>query len=162
MGHVEESEANNEGTFPRVDDKALHPKAGDAVDSIQCDSPPGFEGTGIVKFECAAGLCPDCPTYQRPVTESKFKKPIYFYCYKNLPTCSKCGAYKLGTKVCNFCSKKKNTNDRGKFNTRKHMAHANLPFQALMLKYKKDLKGFKFHRFKYLTLGKAYTTDVRR
>ena len=35
-------------------------------------------------------------------------------------------------------------------------------FQNFRLKYGKHLIKFKFHWFKYLTLGKAFTTDVRR
>ena len=105
-----------------VDDQPLHPKAKDAVASIQCDSPVGFEGTGIVKFACAAGLCPNCPSYPSPAAESKFETDIYFYCYKVLPTCSRCGAMATGTTECKFCSKKKDRRDRGKFSSRKHMA----------------------------------------
>jgi len=145
-----------------VEDKPLHPKARDAVASIQCDSPVGFEGTGIVKFECAAGLCPDCPSFQWPKAETIFNTEICFYCYKNLPTCSRCGAMPNGTTECQFCLKKKDKRDRGKFSSRKHMALERLLFLDFRLKYERDLIKFKFHLFKSLTLGKVFTTDVRR
>jgi len=43
---------------------ALHPRPKDVVYSVQCPSPPGFEGTGITKLACALGKCPDCPKYK--------------------------------------------------------------------------------------------------
>ena len=56
--------------FDAVD--ALNPKGRYAPQCITCESPDGFQGTGTVRFECAAGTCKHCPpTYPRPSAEEK-------------------------------------------------------------------------------------------
>ena len=49
-----------------VDDQDLHPTAKDAALSIQCDSPAGFEGSGLTKLKCASSKCDLCPAFKRP------------------------------------------------------------------------------------------------
>ena len=52
-----------------VGDHDLHPTPKEAALSIQCDSPAGFEGTGLTKLCCALGECLDCPEFDRPELE---------------------------------------------------------------------------------------------
>ena len=143
---------------------ALHPKGKDAAYSMQCDPPPGFEDSGITKLKCALGDCPDCGEYCQPISEqTEVEKPIKYYSFKNLPTCSSCGALPEKSKSCPLCvAKHPQEKDRGKIRNRKHLSLNDQPFDVFFKLYLKTLKNYRIHRFKFLVLSKKMTVDVRQ
>ena len=86
------------------DGSTLHPKGKHAAYSVQCPSPPGFEDSGLTSFLCASGLCPNCGIYCQPCLEKDSQRPINFYSFKTLPTCSICGALAAGSETCSLCA----------------------------------------------------------
>ena len=144
-------------------DDTLHPKSKHAAYSIQCDPPEGFQGSGITKLKCALGQCPDCPKYCQPISEQTVERPIKFYSFKRLPTCSSCGALpENSTSCCHCVAKHKIEKDRGKIKTKKHLILNDQPFEEFFKLYESTLQKYRIHRFKFLVLSKKLTIDVRQ
>ena len=61
-----------------VGGRDLHLTAKDAALAIQCDAPAGFEGSGLIRLCCAAGLCANCPDFNTPSFELTATDPINF------------------------------------------------------------------------------------
>ena len=90
--------------FFRNDD--LHQATRDADLSIQCNPPEEFaQESGFTRLKYACGKCSNCPGYKRPGAEVIANDAIKYYCYRTLPTYSKCGALPDGTKTCQFHQK---------------------------------------------------------
>ena len=70
-------------------DDAIHLKGRYATQCIACESPEGFQGSSIVRFECATDTCKHCTSYPRPSAEEKVTRihDFPFHCYKVLQTC---------------------------------------------------------------------------
>ena len=144
------------------DGGTLHPKAKDAAYSVQCPSPPGFEDTGITRLECASGNCPNCPAYCRPCEEGEAKRAIKYYSFKNMPTCSNCGALSEKAKTCSNCiTLYKSESKRGKVGTRKHLVWNHDPLSVFNKLYDLMLPKYNLHRFKFSILSKQMVIDVR-
>ena len=47
----------------------LHEKIKNASYCMQCESPKGFEDSGLTHISCALGKCEKCRTYPRPAAE---------------------------------------------------------------------------------------------
>jgi hypothetical protein len=147
-----------------TDGSTLHPKSKDAAYCDQCPSPQGFVGTGVTRFQCAYGTCPSCGDYCRPTTEQECEeKHIKFYSFKNLPTCTICGALPEGSTTCTYCvANVKVENKRGKIRRRKHLALNHQMLKVFDTLYIDTRKIYKIHRFKFLVLGKKFIIDVRQ
>ena len=100
----------------------------------------------------------------RPAAESEVTATMVpFHSCKALPTCSKCGAMKAGSKECENCKQKRSPQNRGVFTGGKHPILEELEFPEFWKLHQKELSSkFKFHHFKHISLSKACTTDVRR
>ena len=141
-----------------------------AAYSVQCLPPPGFEDTGITNLKCASGDCDVCGLnlsdsglYCRPCLEEDIQKPIKYYSFKNLPTCSHCGALPDGSKTCSNCVEKTELeNKRGKIRKRKHLTWNNTPLAVFNKLYNETLPKYVLHRFKFLILSKQFVIDVRQ
>ena len=143
------------------DGDPLHPRAKDVVYSIQCPSPPGFEGTGITRLVCALGRCPDCPKYKQPKAEATNEDTIRWHEFKKLPTCTKCGALPEGTTSCILCPKRfKKKKQFGKLKTRLHLTYDEKPFSTVFWpKFEKILRKQTYHRWKFSVLSKKKIVD---
>ena len=60
-------------------DCSLHPTLDDAALSVQCDSPAGFENSGLAKLCHAAGRCANCPDSNRPESGLTANDSIAFF-----------------------------------------------------------------------------------
>ena len=131
---------------------------------MQCPPPPGFEDTGVTSFKCASGNCKDCGIYCRPCLEEDIEKPIKYYSFKNLPTCSFCGALPDNSTTCSNCVEKyaELEDKRGKIRKRKHLAWNNTPLSVFNKLYDDTLEKYVLHRFKFLILSKQFVIDVRQ
>ena len=144
----------------------LHPKGRDAVASIQCEPPDGFDPIGLTHIDCATGKCADCPAYPRSGTEKALKqgdKKIYFYHYETMPTCAKCGSKKKGTIECKFCKKRSKKGERkGRFRPCRHLVLKHKTFDVFWKEfYMVGLKRFRSHHWKKLVFGKQFFNDPR-
>ena len=139
------------------------PKPKDFVYSLQCEVPASLAGTGITKLDCALGICPSCPKFKLPEAEDGNEDLIRWHDFKRLPTCTKCGALREGTVACYKCPTRfKNKKQHGKIRTRLHLCFDEQPFSSGFIPLYKDLfKKYKYHRWKFLVLGKKRTVDMK-
>jgi len=146
-----------------IDGSTLHPKSKDAAYSMQCPSPIGFEDNGVTQFKCASGTCEDCGVYCRPCVEEKIQKPIKYYSFKRLPTCSNCGSLDAGSKICPTCVQlHSDESKRGKIKNRQHLVWNHTTMEEFNKLYTETLKQYNLHRFKFLILSKKFVIDVRQ
>ena len=139
------------------------PKPKDFVYTLQCPVPASLAGTGITKLDCALGICPRCPKFKLPEAEDGNEDLIRWHDFKRLPTCTKCGALREGTVACYKCPTRfKNKKQHGKIRTRLHLCFDEQPFSSGFIPLYKDLfKKYKYHRWKFLVLGKKRTVDMK-
>ena len=125
---------------------------------------PGFEDTGITRLICALGQCPDCPKYKQPKAEQNNEDLIRWHEFKKLPSCNKCGALPEGTTACIYCPTKfkKKKKLYGKLKTRLHLAFDEKPYSSIFCPlFQKIINKYKFHRWKFLVLGKKNIVDKK-
>ena len=138
----------------------LHARPKDVVYSIQCPSPPGFEGSGFTRLACALGHCLSCPKYKQPEAEVDNPDLIRWHDFLKLPTCTKCGSLPVGTTSCPLCPKRfKKKKLYGKIKTKLHLAFDEKPFSIFWPIYEKFIKKYTYHRWKFLVLGKKNIID---
>ena len=142
-------------------DQHLYPTPSSTAAATKCSSPDGFEDTGLTRISCASSSCKYCGNYCRPAAENGCKIFIRWYVFKQLPTCSRCGALDQGCSE--FMHRSKLTDKRKvSINTRKHLTVEQQPFDGFWIEYEAAMTKLRMHRFKYLILGNKFCGDVKK
>ena len=86
--------------------KPLHPKGRHAVSEIQCEPPAQFTEDDLPCYDCAKGLCSECPSYRLIEAEKSVSDDvprIPFQLYEKRWKCNNYDALGKGEKKCPQC-----------------------------------------------------------
>jgi hypothetical protein len=148
--------------FPGENNMPLHPKPRDALLDVMCP----WVDNDLPNWNCACGICADCPEYQTPDEEKgtgSDAPKVNFQLYVRVTRCTFHGVLTVNAKSCPSCDAFPQDSKKGQVRTRKLLGKFTRPIGTFLTDYYiPAIDEYKYHLPHVIILSKLHCGTMRQ